>query len=38
VVATHHMPNHICCPELRIGAGEYSGEQASKTPDLESEP
>jgi ATP-binding cassette subfamily C protein CydC len=38
VVATHHMPNDIRCPELRIGAGEYSGEQASKTPDLESEP
>jgi ATP-binding cassette, subfamily C, bacterial CydC len=32
VVAAHHMPNGIRCPELRIGAGEYSGEQASKTP------
>ena len=32
VVATHHMPNDIRCPELRIGVGEYSGEKASKTP------
>ncbi len=23
VVATHHLPNDMCCPELRIGAGEY---------------
>jgi ATP-binding cassette, subfamily C, bacterial CydC len=38
VVATHHLPDHIRCPELRIGTGEYSGEQSSKTPDLESEP
>jgi len=26
VVATHHLPNDICCPELRIGADAYSGE------------
>jgi ATP-binding cassette subfamily C protein CydC len=38
VVATHHLPNDLRCPELRIGTGEYSGEQSSKTPDLESEP
>jgi ATP-binding cassette subfamily C protein CydC len=38
VVATHHLPDDIRCPELRIGTGEYSGEQSSKTPDLESEP
>jgi len=38
VVATHHLPSDIRCPELRIGAGEYSGEQSSRTPDLESEP
>jgi ATP-binding cassette subfamily C protein CydC len=23
VVATHHLPNDIRCPELRIGAGGY---------------
>lgn len=38
VVATHHLSNNIRCPELRIGAGEYSGEQSSRTPDRESEP
>ena len=38
VVATHHLSNIIRCPELRIGAGEYSGEQSSRTPDRESEP
>jgi ATP-binding cassette, subfamily C, bacterial CydC len=38
VVATHHLPNDIRCPELRIGASGYSGEQSSKTSDLESEP
>jgi ATP-binding cassette, subfamily C, bacterial CydC len=38
VVATHHLPKDTHCPELRIRAGEYSGEQASKMPDLESEP
>jgi ATP-binding cassette, subfamily C, bacterial CydC len=38
VVATHHLSNSIRCPELRIGAGEYSGEQSSRTPDRESEP
>jgi ATP-binding cassette, subfamily C, bacterial CydC len=25
VVATHHLPDDIRCPELRIGADEYSG-------------
>jgi ATP-binding cassette, subfamily C, bacterial CydC len=38
VVATHHLPNNIRCPELRIGAGEYSGEQSSRTPNSGSEP
>jgi ATP-binding cassette, subfamily C, bacterial CydC len=38
VVATHHLPNNVRCPELRIGAGGYSGEQSSSRPDLESEP
>ena len=38
VVATHHLSNDIRCPELRVGAGEYSGEQSPSTPDLESEP
>lgn len=26
VVATHHLPNDISCPELRIGTDGYSGE------------
>ncbi len=38
VVATHHLPNDIRCPELRIGSGGYSGEQLSRTPDRGSEP
>jgi ATP-binding cassette subfamily C protein CydC len=38
VVATHHLPNDIRCPELRIQAGRYPGLQASTAPDLESEP
>lgn len=38
VVATHHLPNDIRCPELRIGAGGYSGDGSSTTPDRESEP
>jgi ATP-binding cassette, subfamily C, bacterial CydC len=29
VVATHHLPNNIHCPELHIRAGEYSGKQSS---------
>jgi ATP-binding cassette subfamily C protein CydC len=38
VVATHHLPNDISCPELRIGTDGYSGEQPLRTPDRESEP
>jgi ATP-binding cassette, subfamily C, bacterial CydC len=38
VVATHHLPNNIRFPELRIGAGGYSDEQLSSTPYRESEP
>ncbi|UQX12478.1 thiol reductant ABC exporter subunit CydC [Candidatus Mycobacterium methanotrophicum] len=38
VVATHHLPNDIRCPELRIGPGGYSGEQSTRTSDRESEP
>jgi ATP-binding cassette subfamily C protein CydC len=38
VVATHHLPNDVRCPELRIGTGGYSGEQSSRTPDRESQP
>ncbi len=32
VVATHHLPEDISCPELQIGVGGYSGEQSSRTP------
>jgi hypothetical protein len=32
VVATHHLPNDIRCPELRIGDGGYSGKQCLRTP------
>jgi ATP-binding cassette, subfamily C, bacterial CydC len=38
VVATHHLPNDIRCPELEIGAGGYSGKQSSRTPKVGSEP
>ena len=38
VVATHHLPNNICCPELRIGSGGYPDGQSSAPPDLENEP
>jgi ATP-binding cassette, subfamily C, bacterial CydC len=38
VVATHHLPNDVRCPELRIVAGGYSGKQPSTTPDRGSEP
>ena len=37
VVATHHLPNDIRCPELQIGADEYSGKQSSRTPNAGSE-
>ena len=37
VVATHHLPNDIRCPELQIGAGGYSGKQSSRTPNAGSE-
>jgi ATP-binding cassette, subfamily C, bacterial CydC len=37
-VATHHLPNDIRCPELQIGADEYSGKQSSRTPNAGSEP
>lgn len=32
VVATHHLPNDIRCPEVRIGDGGYSGKQCPRTP------
>jgi ATP-binding cassette, subfamily C, bacterial CydC len=38
VVATHHLPNDIQCPELQIGAGGYSGKQCSRKPNAGSEP
>jgi ATP-binding cassette, subfamily C, bacterial CydC len=38
VVATHHLPNDVRCPELRIGVGGYAGQQSCRTPELESEP
>ncbi|GBE67885.1 putative ATP-binding protein ABC transporter CydC [Mycobacterium sp. MFM001] len=38
VVATHHLPNDIRCPELRIEAGRYPGWQSSTPPELESKP
>jgi len=37
VVATHHLPNNIRCPELQICADEYSGKQSSRTPNPGSE-
>ncbi len=37
VVATHHLPNDIRCPQLQIGAGGYSGKQSSRTPNAGSE-
>jgi ATP-binding cassette, subfamily C, bacterial CydC len=37
VVATHHLPNYIRCPKLRIGDGGYSGKQSSRTPNAGSE-
>jgi ATP-binding cassette, subfamily C, bacterial CydC len=37
VVATHHLPNDIRCPELQIGAGGYSGKQSCRTPNAGSE-
>lgn len=38
VVATHHLPNDIRCPELHVEAGRYPGWQPSTAPDLESKP
>ncbi|WP_045383284.1 thiol reductant ABC exporter subunit CydC [Mycobacterium kyorinense] len=38
VVATHHLPNDIRCPQLRVEAGRYPGWQPSTAPDLESKP
>lgn len=38
VVATHHLPNDIRCPELCIEAGRYPGWESSTAPDLESKP
>jgi len=32
VVATHHLPDDIRCPELQICADGYSGQQCSRTP------
>ena len=37
VVATHHLPNDIRCPELQICADGYSGKQSSRTPTPGSE-
>jgi ATP-binding cassette subfamily C protein CydC len=33
VVATHHLPTDLCCPELRIGADGYSDSQSSTPSD-----
>jgi ATP-binding cassette, subfamily C, bacterial CydC len=33
VVATHHLPDHSPCPELRIGADAYPDEQLSNATD-----
>jgi ATP-binding cassette, subfamily C, bacterial CydC len=38
VVATHHLPDNICCPELRICSGAYPGCKSPMLPDLENEP
>jgi ATP-binding cassette subfamily C protein CydC len=37
VVATHHLPGDVRCPELRLGADAYPGRQSSSRP-IESEP
>jgi ATP-binding cassette, subfamily C, bacterial CydC len=37
VVATHHLPSDVRCPELRMGADAYPGQQSSSRP-IESEP
>jgi hypothetical protein len=29
VIATHHLPDHSPCPELRISADAYRGGQSS---------
>jgi ATP-binding cassette subfamily C protein CydC len=33
VVATHHLPTDLCCPELRIRADGYSDSQSSTPSD-----
>ncbi|MFZ3272251.1 MAG: thiol reductant ABC exporter subunit CydC [Mycobacterium sp.] len=33
VVATHHLPDDMCCPELRIRADGYPGSQSSTPSD-----
>jgi len=33
VVATHHLPTDLCCPELRIWADGYSDSQSSTPSD-----
>jgi ATP-binding cassette, subfamily C, bacterial CydC len=38
VVATHHLPDHISCPELRISADAYPHGQSFNAARLESEP
>jgi ATP-binding cassette, subfamily C, bacterial CydC len=37
VVATHHLPDDIPCPELRIDADAYPGGQSSNAARRESE-
>ena len=37
VVATHHLPDHMPCPELRISADAYPDGQSSNAARLESE-
>jgi len=37
VVATHHLPDHSPCPELRISADAYPDGQSSNAARLESE-
>jgi ATP-binding cassette, subfamily C, bacterial CydC len=33
VVATHHLPTDLCCPELRILSDRYSGSKSSTPSD-----
>jgi ATP-binding cassette, subfamily C, bacterial CydC len=37
VVATHHLPDHLSCPELRISGDAYPDGQSSNAARLESE-